>query len=69
MNGIDKLIDQLKLGEYIKESEVKLICNKAKEILIQEPNVLSVEAPATVFLVIRCAVIYMGNAMIFWKYF
>jgi hypothetical protein len=49
MNGIDKLIDQLKQGEYIKESEVKFICNKAKEILLQEPNVLSIETPATVF--------------------
>lgn len=36
---INQWIDQLKRCEYIKESEVKALCNKAKEILVQESNV------------------------------
>lgn len=31
---INQWIDQLKRCEYIKESEVKQLCNRAKEILI-----------------------------------
>ena len=45
---INQWIDQLKKCEYIKESEVKALCNKAKEILIQESNVQHVESPVTV---------------------
>ena len=32
----------------IKESEVKELCNKAREILIEESNVQRVDAPVTV---------------------
>ena len=45
---IDKQIEQLKRCEYIKESEVKALCNKAKEILMQESNVQRVDSPITV---------------------
>ena len=45
---INQWIEQLKRCEYIKESEVKALCNKAKEILIQESNVQHVESPVTV---------------------
>ena len=41
-------IDQLKKCEFIKESEVKALCTKAKEILIEESNVQNVESPVTV---------------------
>ena len=34
--------------EYIKESEVKALCAKAREILIEESNVQRVDAPVTV---------------------
>ena len=34
--------------EYIKESEVKALCAKAREILIEESNVQRVAAPVTV---------------------
>lgn len=33
---LDKQIDQLKKCEYIKESEVKALCDRAKEILLKE---------------------------------
>jgi len=41
-------IEQLKKCEFIKESEVKALCTKAKEILIEESNVQNVESPVTV---------------------
>ena len=47
---LDKWIDQLKKCEYIKEGEVKTLCQKAKEILIEESNVQNVESPVTVSL-------------------
>jgi len=38
----------LKRCEYIKESEVKALCDWAKEILQKEDNVEKVEAPITI---------------------
>lgn len=45
---LDQWIEQLKKCEYIKESEVKALCQRAKEILIEESNVQNVESPVTV---------------------
>lgn len=45
---LDRQIEQLKRCEYLKESEVKVLCAKAKEILIDESNVQRVDAPVTV---------------------
>lgn len=45
---LDRQIKQLKNCEYIKESEVKALCDRAKEILLAEDNVQKVEAPITV---------------------
>lgn len=45
---LDRFIEQLKKCEFIKESEVKSLCIKAREILTQEGNVLQVHAPVTV---------------------
>ena len=45
---LDKQIEQLRRCEYIKESEVKNLCNRAKEILMEEGNVVKVESPVTV---------------------
>jgi serine/threonine-protein phosphatase 4 catalytic subunit len=47
---LDKQIEQLKRCEYIKEAEVKELCEKAKTILVEEANVQRVEAPVTVSL-------------------
>ncbi|XP_952661.1 serine/threonine protein phosphatase pp-x isozyme 1, putative [Theileria annulata] len=48
MSDIDRDIAQLKKCEYLSENEVKLLCNKAKEILIEESNVQYVDSPVTV---------------------
>ena len=45
---VNAWIEQLKKCEFIKESEVKALCTRAKEILIEEQNVQSVESPVTV---------------------
>ena len=41
-------IEQLRRCEVIKESEVKALCAKAREILVEESNVQSVDSPVTV---------------------
>jgi len=45
---LDRFIEQLKKCEFIKESEVKSLCAKAREILTEEGNVLQVHAPITI---------------------
>ena len=48
IHKLDEQIERLKKCEYLKESEVKIICDKAREILIDESNVQRVDAPVTV---------------------
>mmetsp|Transcript_35362 Transcript_35362/g.69359 ORF Transcript_35362/g.69359 Transcript_35362/m.69359 type:complete len:306 (+) Transcript_35362:27-944(+) len=47
-SDLDRQIEQLKRCEYIKESEVKELCQKAMEILMEESNVQRVDAPVTI---------------------
>jgi serine/threonine-protein phosphatase 4 catalytic subunit len=48
MSDIDSWIHQLKHGKILKETDVKILCTQAKEILQLEDNVINVEAPVTV---------------------
>ena len=48
VSSLDEQIERLKKCEYLKESEVKALCDKAREILIDESNVQRVDAPVTV---------------------
>lgn len=41
-------IEQLRRCEVIKENEVKNLCAKAREILIEESNVQRIDPPVTV---------------------
>ena len=45
---LDNWIEQLKNCRLLKESQVKLLCEKAKEILSKEENVIYLNAPITV---------------------
>ena len=45
---LDDQINRLKRCEHLKESEVKQLCQKAREILVDESNVQRVDAPVTV---------------------
>ena len=47
-SDLDRQIEQLKRCEPLKESEVKVLCLKAMEILVEESNVQRVDAPVTV---------------------
>lgn len=56
ISDLDEQIERLKRCEYLKESEVKALCDKAREILIDESNVQRVDAPVTVMTHVNCAV-------------
>ena len=45
---IDKYIESLEKCEYITEKEVKFLCDKAKEQLSSEDNVIYLDSPITV---------------------
>ena len=47
-SDLDRQIEQLRQCEIIKESEVKAICAKVREILVEESNVQRVDSPITV---------------------
>lgn len=47
-SDLDRQIEQLKRCEIIKEYEVKALCAKAREILVEEGNVQRVDSPVTV---------------------
>lgn len=47
-SDLDRQIEQLKRCEIIMESEVKALCAKAREILVEESNVQRVDSPVTV---------------------
>lgn len=48
MSDLDRQIEQLRRCEFIKEPEVKALCQKAMEILMEESNVQRVDAPVTI---------------------
>jgi serine/threonine-protein phosphatase 4 catalytic subunit len=48
MSDLDRQIEQLKNCEPLNESEVKALCLKAMEILVEESNVQRVDAPVTI---------------------
>ena len=47
-NNLDEQIEQLRKCQYITEIEVKLLCEKAKELFIEESNVVIIDAPITI---------------------
>ncbi|CAE7465853.1 PP2A4 [Symbiodinium sp. KB8] len=48
MGDVDAWIDQLMECKHLSEGQVKQLCEKAREILVQESNVVTVSAPVTV---------------------
>jgi hypothetical protein len=73
-SDLDRQIEQLKKCEIITENEVKALCSKAREILVEESNVQRVDAPVTVsklktllfplisLVLFRFVVIFTGNS-------
>lgn len=65
-SDLDRQIEQLRACKLITEDEVKALCAKAREILIEESNVQCVDSPVTVcfiwkFLISRYAETYTGS--------
>lgn len=48
LSDLDRQLEQLRRCELIKESEVKILCTKAREILVEESNVQCVDSPVTI---------------------
>ena len=44
MNHYDAQLERLRNGECLHETEVRSLCDRAKEILIEESNVRCVDA-------------------------
>lgn len=57
-SDLDRQIEQLKRCEIIKEAEVKALCAKAREILVEESNVQHVDSPVTVRFIQSFITIY-----------
>lgn len=47
-SDLDKAIQQLRACRPIPENQVRELCYKARELLIEEGNVVGVDAPVTV---------------------
>ena len=45
---IESYIEKLQQGQILNEKEIKTVCNKVKEIMIEEPNCTLITAPVTV---------------------
>ena len=41
-------LDQLRQGKILEERELRMLCEKVKELLIEESNVQPVSAPVTI---------------------
>jgi hypothetical protein len=60
---LDEQIERLKRCEYLREGEVKALCLRAREILVDESNVQRVDAPVTVrCLVVRICVWFLSES-------
>ena len=66
--NLDEQIERLKKCEYLKESEVKGICDKAREILIDESNVQRVDAPVTVGLSLCILYVHTSKSFLFHRF-
>lgn len=47
-SDLDRQISMLKNCDCIKESEVRELCNQARDILLEESNIQNIASPITV---------------------
>ncbi len=60
VTSLDSQIERLKRCEYLRENEVKALCLRAREILVDEGNVQRVDAPVTVSFYYCCRMVAGG---------
>ena len=63
-SDLDRQIETLRRCELITEEEVKGICAKAREILVEESNTQRVDSPVTVCF-LKVSVYHHGDQTIF----
>ncbi len=51
---LDRAIEQLRACRPIPEAEVRELCHKARELLVEEGNVVTINAPVTVRILSVC---------------
>ena len=51
---LDYWLQEVKSGSLIPERELRILCEKVKEVLIEESNVQPVSAPVTICGDIHC---------------
>jgi hypothetical protein len=56
-SSLDEQIERLRRCEYLREGEVKALCLRAREILVDESNVQRVDAPVTVS--VKCGMVHV----------
>lgn len=64
MSDLDRQIEQLKNCEPLSESEVKALCLKAMEILVEESNVQRVDAPVTVSFLLLLLLLFNDSMLL-----
>ena len=45
---VEEILTKTKSNSFIEEASVKMLCDKAKDILIKEPNLTRIDSPVTV---------------------
>jgi serine/threonine-protein phosphatase 4 catalytic subunit len=62
-SDLDKQIQQLKECKILTENEVKDLCNKARDLFIEESNVQDIQAPITVSCILTHFCRFAGTSM------
>lgn len=48
MGDVDKWLETVESGKCIEEKEFRKLCEKVKDLLIEEPNIQPVQTPVTI---------------------
>lgn len=48
LRSVDDILLKLRQNQFVEEASVRLLCDKAKEILAKEPNLTRIDSPVTV---------------------
>ena len=48
LKTVDEILGKIKDNQFIEESSVKFLCDKAKEILAKESNLTRIDSPVTI---------------------
>ena len=48
LRSVDDILLRLRQNQFVEEASVRLLCDKAKEILAKEPNLTRIDSPVTV---------------------